>query len=81
MGAPYATEINELFNYCNDIFKEISFTYKCVQYLFRPYDPNVSDSSGSRCVSENPFVFTRVQKGKKKKSIYDTLYGDDSDSD
>ena len=27
-------ELNAVINYCNDIFKDISFTYNCVQYYF-----------------------------------------------
>ena len=27
-------EFNEIIRYCNDIFKDIAFTYKCVQYEF-----------------------------------------------
>jgi hypothetical protein len=28
------TEFDEIIRYCNDIFKDIAFTYNCVQYGF-----------------------------------------------
>lgn len=31
---PFINEINEIRNYCNNILREISFTYSCVQYNF-----------------------------------------------
>jgi hypothetical protein len=31
---PFMNEINEIRNYCNNILREISFTYSCVQYNF-----------------------------------------------
>lgn len=33
---PFLTEINEMISYCNNIFKDIAFTYNTVQYAFDP---------------------------------------------
>ncbi len=71
---PYILEINTIIQYCNDIFKDIAFTYNTVQYAFVIYNGK----------KDTPvFKFVRVEKEKKirKKSSTNSNDSDDSDDE
>ena len=62
----YLREIEEIIKYCNDIFKDIGFTYNTVQYGF-------SDSF-------NFIRVEKEKKGKKKAADDDSsTYGSDDE--